>query len=40
MIENRAFRLLTPVVDMVGSMDHICLGRKLPLRPLPANLLP
>ena len=40
MIENRAFKVLTPVVDVVQSMDHVCLGRKLSLRPVPQNLLP
>ena len=32
MIENRAFKVLTPVVDMTASLDHVCLGRKLSLR--------
>lgn len=40
MIENRAFKVLTPCVDMVESMEHICLGRKYNLRSVPQNLLP
>ena len=40
MIENRAFKVLTPVVDLTESMEHICLGRKLNLRSVSQNLLP
>ena len=40
MIENRAFKVLIPVVDMIQSMEHICLGRKLGLRSVPQSLLP
>ena len=40
MIETRAFKVLTPMVDLIESMDHICLGRKLPVRSVPTNLLP
>ena len=39
MIENRAFKVLTPVVDLTESMEHICLGRKPSLRAFSQNLL-
>ena len=40
MIENRAFKVLTPVVDNFESMDHIALGRMVSLRSVPQNVLP
>ena len=40
MIENRAFKVLTPVVDLNTTMSHIALGRKLALRSVTQNLMP
>ena len=40
MIENRAFKVLTPVVGLTESMEHICLGRKLNLRSVSQKSLP
>ena len=40
MIENRAFKVLTPVVDVIESREHVSLGRKVDLRSVPQNLVP
>ena len=40
MIENRAFKVLTPVVDNVRDLDHVCLSRKMHIPQLQQSLLP
>ena len=40
MIENRDFKVLTPVVDIVRNLDHVSLARSLHIPPLAQKLLP